>query len=59
MKENCDQQLSSQYGLKIFGSYSLRANSFDADIDMICIVPEHFSREKHFFGYLVAKLKTN
>lgn len=26
---------------------------------MICIVPEQFSREKHFFGYLATKLKSN
>ena len=26
---------------------------------MICIVPENFSREKHFFGLLVDRLKDN
>jgi len=54
---NCSQDLPEEYGLKIFGSYSLKANSFDGDIDMICIVPESFSREKHFFGSLAKKLK--
>lgn len=53
--ENCEQpdnfkQLS--YGLKVFGSYRLKTNSHDGDIDMLCIVPEYFSREKHFFAQL-------
>ena len=56
---NCDQELSEEYGLKIFGSYSLKAHSFDGDIDMICIVPEFFTREKHFFGMLARKLRGN
>lgn len=40
------------YGLRVFGSYRLKTNSFDGDIDMICVVPEYFSREKHFFVLL-------
>lgn len=47
------------YGMKIFGSYSLKASSYDGDIDVICIVPEFFSREKHFYGGLARKLKAN
>lgn len=40
------------FGLKVFGSYKLKTNSIDGDIDMICIVPDYFSKEKHFFGML-------
>lgn len=45
------------YGLKIFGSFSLKTNSIDADVDMICVVPEFFSREKHFYHMLTEELK--
>lgn len=45
------------YGLKIFGSFSLKTNSFDGDIDMICVVPEFFSRERHFYSLLTSQLK--
>ena len=44
LADNGSPDLPEEYGLKIFGSYSLKANSFDGDIDMICIVPESFSR---------------
>ena len=27
------------YGLKVFGSYHLKTNSYDGDIDMLIIVP--------------------
>jgi poly(A) polymerase Pap1 len=27
------------YGLKVFGSYRLKTNSYDGDIDMLVIVP--------------------
>lgn len=40
------------YGLKVFGSYCLKTNSFDGDIDMVCIVPEFINRERHFFVIL-------
>jgi poly(A) polymerase Pap1 len=45
------------YGLKVFGSYRLKTNSHDGDIDMLCIVPEYFSREKHFFVQLAGYLR--
>ena len=32
------------YGMKLFGSFRLETNSFDSDIDVICVVPEYFSR---------------
>jgi poly(A) polymerase len=32
------------YGLKVFGSYRLKTNSYDGDIDMLCIVPEFINR---------------
>lgn len=47
------------YGLKVFGSYKLKTNSCDGDIDMICIVPEYFSREKHFFTLLAEQFRKN
>lgn len=47
-----EQLLQLGYGLKIFGSFSLRTNSIDGDIDMICIVPDFVSREKHFYAIL-------
>ena len=37
------------YGLKVFGSYRLKTNSYDGDIDMLIIVPEFINRERHFF----------
>jgi poly(A) polymerase Pap1 len=37
----------------------LKTNSFDGDIDMICIVPDTFTREKHFYGLLAQVLKNN
>lgn len=40
------------YGLKVFGSYRLKTNSYDGDIDMLCIVPEFINRERHFFVIL-------
>jgi len=53
--KSCDQSDNFKglgYGLKVFGSYRLKTNSHDGDIDMLCIVPEFFSREKHFFAQL-------
>lgn len=32
------------YGMKVFGSFRLETNSFDSDIDVLCVVPEYFSR---------------
>jgi poly(A) polymerase Pap1 len=52
-----DELVQLGYGLRIFGSYSLKTNSFDADIDMISVVPEFFSREKHFNNILTEELK--
>ena len=46
------------YGLKVFGSYRLRTNSYDGDIDMICLVPEYFSRETHFFKQLAGLFRS-
>jgi poly(A) polymerase len=46
-------------GLEIFGSYQLGASSHDSDIDAVCIVPPTVTREKHFFGELVALLGRN
>mgnify|MGYP001017073198 FL=1 len=40
------------YGMRVFGSFRLKTNSYDGDIDMLCIVPEYFSREQHFFKQL-------
>jgi poly(A) polymerase Pap1 len=46
-------------GLEIFGSYQLGASSYDSDIDAVCIVPMSVTREKNFFGELVALLESN
>lgn len=27
------------YGLKVFGSFRLKTNSYDGDIDVLCVVP--------------------
>lgn len=32
------------YGMKIFGSFKLKVNSYDGDIDILCVVPDYFSR---------------
>lgn len=47
------------FGIRIFGSYSLRVNRYDGDIDMLCLTPESFSRDTHFYKYLVEILKKN
>ena len=41
----------------IFGSYKINVNSFDSDIDTVCIVPNFVNRSKHFFGDLIEILK--
>lgn len=27
------------YGMKVFGSFRLKTNSYDGDIDILCVVP--------------------
>jgi poly(A) polymerase Pap1 len=45
------------YGLKVFGSFWLKTNSYDGDIDVLCVVPEYFSREQHFFKQLANEFR--
>ena len=45
------------YGLKVFGSFRLKTNSYDGDIDLLCVVPEYFIRELHFFKQLANELR--
>jgi poly(A) polymerase Pap1 len=45
------------YGMKVFGSFRLKTNSYDGDIDILCVVPEYFSREQHFFKQLANEFR--
>lgn len=60
-KEGKDEETVKNSGGKIFtfGSYRLGVHTPDTDIDALCVVPRHIERDKHFFGDLLEKLKTN
>lgn len=45
-----DQDIEKVGGdLYVFGSYKLKANCQDSDIDSVCVVPAFINREYHFF----------
>ena len=43
--------------LLVYGSYRLKVNAYDSDIDTVAVVPNFIDREVHFFGDLVSMLK--
>ena len=45
--------------LYTFGSYRLKVDTRDGDIDTICVVPNFIDRETHFFKKLYNILKSH
>lgn len=59
IKSNLHEDVARTTGGKIFtfGSYRLGVHGPGADIDVLCVAPQHVDRNKHFFGELVNILK--